>query len=404
MDKKELKEIILKVRADSLLDEKDFNRDEFPHLYNLSSAFFYSQIPVPREYKKPEFVFIKDYSSFKRHSEITVTIAEWNMIWESGHLRADFFWQKLPTKLNWLKKFEGVNLYLVPDNKSLPFYTYAPLYHLLPFKTRKNFNLPLIKKGNWPFLQDHDSHIIGELFSSNFSRQLSNAFAHHIWPLLDTQNKITAFSKHDPLQLLSHNLNFWLPDIYSVIEDRLHEFGRVKPETDDQLKKIEELRKEYPDIDVKLPLMGGTIWEGEDDAWSATQELVDKSDKDGNLRNIIDAIKSNRIQDDFSDKWSYAKEDFERKLYSKRNKTKVNFVEIEDNYPIHCGSSEIEDNILWDDLFSLLDAKEKRIVICLRKGITKHKEISEILGYKNHSSVTKKLNLIRQKALKLLND
>lgn len=403
-DKKILENFILKERTERLLDEKEFNRDEFPHLYNLSSAFFFDQIPVPKDYKEPEFVFLKDYSDFKRHSDITVTIAEWNMIWEAGHLRADFFWQKLPEKLEWLKNFEGSNLYLIPDNKKFPFYTYAPLFHLLPYKTRKNFGLPLLKKGNWPFLQDHESHIIGDLFSKNFKDHLSKAFAHHIWPLLDTQNKISAFSKDDSLKLLAHNLNYWLPDIYSVIEDRLHEFGRIEPKSSEQLKQIEKLQNEYPEIEVKLPLMGGTIWEGEDDAWFATQQLIEKSDNKGNLRNIIDAIKSNRIQDDFSDKWSFAKEDFERKIYSKRSKTRVNFVELDDNFPIHSSSSELDENTLWDDLLSLVDLKERRIVICLRKGITKHKEISEILGYKNHSPVTKRLDKIREKAYKMLNE
>ena len=384
------------------MHDHEYDRDLFPNLWNLSSAFFFGHLPVPKDNKKPEFVFIKDYYEEKRFTEKSMTIAEWNMIWEVGHLRTDFFWRKLPKELEWLKKYEGENIYLVPDQKDYPYQTYCPLFHLLPFQTRKKFNLPLIKKGKWPFTLDFDRHFIGDLFNSNFSSQLSQAFAYHIWPLLDNQNRLNAFSNNDSIFVLTHNLKFWMPHIYSLIEEKMQEFGRVEPESQKQIKKIKKLQKKYPEIDIKLPLRGGDIWTGEDEAWHFTKELIAKADANGQLRNTIDAIKSNRIQDDFSDKWSYAKEDFERKLYSKRNKVKVNFVELDEFIPIHSQTSEIDNNILWDDLISLVDKKEKRVVVCLKKGITLHKEISEVLGYKNHSPVTKSLKKIREKAIKEL--
>lgn len=396
-------DILLEIKNDMLLNETEFSRDEFPNLYNLSSAFIFGHLPIPKEKKRPEFVFLKDYyQNQKRRAEKEVTIAEWNMIWEVGHLRTDFFWGKLPTELEWLKDYEGENIYLIPDQKDFPYQTYAPLFHLLPKTTRNKFSLPLIKKGNWPFTVDFDSHLIGDLFKNNFLTQFSNAFAYHIWPLLDRQNKLNAFSENDSITLLAHNLKYWLPSMYSVIEDAVQEFGRVEPQSKDQLKKIKTIQKQYPEIDVKLPLMGGHVWLGEDEAWEFTKRLVDKADENGQLRNIIDTIKSNRVHDDFSDKWSYAKEDFERKLYSKRNKVKVNFIEIDETTPIHSQTSEIDNNLLWDDMLSLVDKKERRVVVCLKKGITNHKEISEILGYKNHSPVTKTIKKIRDKAIKEL--
>lgn len=44
----------------------------------------------------------------------------------------------------------------------------------------------------------------------------------------------------------------------------------------------------------------------------------------------------------FSDRWSHAKEDSKRKLYSKRNKVQVRFVEIDDAVPIHSPSSQLK--------------------------------------------------------------
>ena len=46
---------------------------------------------------------------------------------------------------------------------------------------------------------------------------------------------------------------------------------------------------------------------------------------------------------------------------------------------------------------ALLDIKERQIVILIRNGCTKVGEISKILGYANHSPVSKALKRIRVK-------
>lgn len=150
------------------------------------------------------------------------------------------------------------------------------------------------------------------------------------------------------------------------------------------------------------PLCGGPIWCGEEDAWNATKELVEIADEQGKLRTIIDAVRSNRVQDDFSSCWSYAKEDFERKLYRKRAKTRVTFVELDEAKPVHAPTSEVHENLLWEDFMVLLNAKERRVVVCLKNGFTQISEISKELGYANHSPVSKALKQIRRKAEKYL--
>jgi hypothetical protein len=76
------------------------------------------------------------------------------------------------------------------------------------------------------------------------------------------------------------------------------------------------------------PRMGGPVWFGEDDAHDAVVETVEAVDGTGQLRAILDAIRSPRIEDDFSGHWSYAREDLERKLHGKRRKITVKFVEL----------------------------------------------------------------------------
>ena len=111
------------------------------------------------------------------------------------------------------------------------------------------------------------------------------------------------------------------------------------------------------------PLKGGHLWIGEDEALEAAHELVDAADEHGALRGIIDAVKSNRIQDDFSSVWSFEREDFERKMHRKRSKVKVVFVEMPDTVPVYSEDTEVHERLLWGDFMTLLDAKERRIAV-----------------------------------------
>jgi hypothetical protein len=149
---------------------------------------------------------------------------------------------------------------------------------------------------------------------------------------------------------------------------------------------------------VRRPYRGGSLWMGEDEAWEAARELVNVADEHGALRGIIDAAKRHRLQDDFSSLWSYEREDFERKLHRKRSKTKVTFVEMPESVPVHSEDSEVHERILWGDFMSLLDRKERRVVVCLRKGSTGPVDIARELGFANHSPVSKALTAIRLKA------
>jgi hypothetical protein len=96
--------------------------------------------------------------------------------------------------------------------------------------------------------------------------------------------------------------------------------------------------------------------------------------------------------DDFSDDWSYAKEDFERKLHHKRNKVKVSFAQLSNAVPVHCAESEAHENFLWQDLLTIVNPKDRRIVVCLQDGITRVGDISLQLGYANHSPSRRRLH------------
>jgi hypothetical protein len=143
--------------------------------------------------------------------------------------------------------------------------------------------------------------------------------------------------------------------------------------------------------------VGGSVWFGEEEARLMVAETVQAADKTGRLRGIIDAVRSNRVEDDFSAKWSFAREDFERKLYRKRSRVQVRFVELTDTVPVQGPGSDLSGDLVTSDFLALLDEKQRQVVVMLSSGFRQH-EIAEYLGYANHSPISKRLEQIRQLA------
>ena len=387
-----------------LAEGKELEPDQFPALYNISAAHLFQFLPHPVAPKPPEFVYVDHDPTLagpERDWEGFMGIAQWNVAYESADLRYQIFRKKIPKRWGWLEKFNDQNVYLLPRGAEHTYQAYSPLFHLLPRATLERFGLPLLKKGGWPYTSTWASD--QEHIPADFRVRLGAAFAQHVWPLIDSGSKLSAFSQSDSLKLLAHNLDFWLPYAYQVAEERLKVYGRVKCESTEQAQLLKKIQgKMPPDARTERPRKGGAVWWGEEDAWLATQELLHAADAQGRLRGIVDAIRSNRVEDDFSNRWSYAREDFERKLFKKRRKVQIRFVELDDTVPVHGPDSEVEENLLFEDLMGLCDVKERKVIVLLRKGTTKLGDISKELGYANHSPISKALARIRAKAERML--
>lgn len=169
------------VWEDDLVKEDEISQDSYPSLMNLSAAFIYQFSLRPISPKPPEYVYIplscfEDFT--KPTTDLDVFISQWNMAWESAQIRFDLFEEQLPHELKWLKDFKNENIYLVP-NCGTKYYAYSPLFHLLPFRLLKKYNLPLLHKGYWPHNLRRWYY---ELFMpSDFEFKLSHAFAQHLW-------------------------------------------------------------------------------------------------------------------------------------------------------------------------------------------------------------------------------
>lgn len=407
-----------------------------PGLFSVTGAVMNDATFVAANPEQAEFISfpISNASELAR-----LVIYEWNSTWEAGQFRGRVAFSELFRIINesvrsleneaeisllcekLAKKTGGVtlaeqhaqiykflynatienrNIYLMPDSGRHQYFRYSSLYHLISPSNLKRNGLPLLKAACWPSCST--ARMPAHLLPNDFDQRLQRAFAQTIWPHLGLGSPLQAYAKDGSLSLLAHNLDFWLPPLFGIIEKILRESGRWEVESETQAKKILRgnslIPEEWKDeLYVARPCHGGPLWEGQEDAEIVLSTLVEHADKANRLRGLIEAFKAHTIEDDFSDRWSFAKEDFERKLYHKRNKFKVTFVELNEAIGVHGPFSEFHDSMLWADFFCLLSPKERRVLIGLQSAKTSLGNVGKMLGYKNHSPVAKALSSMRKK-------
>lgn len=385
-------EMLASRREDLFLPESEATREEFPYLYNLSAGFEFAGVVRPLEPAPPEYVTLPSpHTSYREF----VALTEWNTLWEAAQLRRRFFdFDDLPEPIAKIADLGDVNVTFVPRTRSR-YFEYAPLFHLLPKRVLDMFGLPTLRGGQWPFRAGHEG--IDDFLPPDFGARLARAWAWTVWPHLISGSTMKAFSTDDPIRLLAHNLDFWVPAVTATIQDRLRDFPEVDTGQTPGPVRLQDGSMLAGAV-AGNPRMGGPIWFGDDDAHNALVETVEAADQTGRLREILDAVRAHRIEDDFSNHWSYAREDFERKLHGKRRRVKVTFVELTDTVPVQGPESEVLGNQVTNDFLALLDARNRQIVVLLNSGVTSKTEIAELLGYANHSAVSKRLAQIRRAA------
>lgn len=380
------------------------NDECYPNCYNISGGMAgWRMLPIPALPPPPaEYVHVpmKDLAhSDEEQMRLDTFVVMWNSAWESGPLRTQLFCQdEVPRGLLWLDKCTSADFRLVFGGSISPHIAYEPIFYLLTLKTLQACGLPPLKKGFWPQFGLPWHRCMQEHLPHDYLDRLQGGFSLQLWPHLN-QGRRSAFSEREPLVMLSNSLDFWLPYLDQVAQARLKKLDRV-PHDEDTL----AATSAYPPGSLNIferPRKGGDVWLGAREAHEAMAEMVEAADSKGRLREIIDAVRSNRVEDDFSPRWSFAKEDFERKLYHKRTKVKTTFVELNDTVPVHGPNAELDGQLLWQDLFVVCDPKERQVLVCLRNGTTGVGEIAKELGYSNHSPVSKTLAKIRAKAAKL---
>lgn len=386
-------------RQDIFLPHEEATIEDFPRLFNLSAGFMYAGMVRPDRAEPPDYVTIPIGPTTTRNPqtrELDLVVIKWNILWEAAQFRRRFFNEDdLPEALAKVADMGDVNVIFVPRTRSR-YYEYVPLVHLLPRRALERFGLPLLQAGQWPFSGDWNR--IDRHLPHDFQGRLAKAWAWAVWPKLNSGSGLTAFSKDDPIRLLAHNLDFWIPPVTTVIQETLGDFPEVKNGKDYGPVQLHDGSVLEGAI-AGNPRMGGDIWHGEAEAAEMLAWTVNEADATGNLRGVLEAVRTHRVHDDFSGYWSNAREDFERKLHRKRNKVKVRFVELTDTIPVQGPDSEVLGKLVTNDFLALLDEKQREIVVLLNSGFRQH-EIAEQMGYANHSPISKRLNQIRKQAAK----
>ena len=373
--------------------------EEYPRLWNVSAGFFYKAVVRAQDPARPEYVSVPLRAGLwdETSMALSVAISKWNLLWEAAQFRRRFFGdEELPPPLYKVADQGDANVVFVPRTGSR-YHEYAPLFHLLPRAALERHGLPLLARGQWPFLTEPED--IDDFLPADFQGRLARAWAGTVWRHLMAQphSGISKFTADDPIRLLAHNLDFWLPPVTQVIEEYLCEFPVVDKGVAAGSVPLED-GSVLPGVVAANPRMGGDIWRGEEEAAEAVRRTVEAADADGRLRGILDAVRAHRCEEDFSPRWSAAREDFERRLYHKRSKVQVRFVELTDTIPVHGPETEVIDQMLFGDFLALLDTRDRTIVVLLRSGFTKLTDVAEAMGYRTHSAVSKRLDHILRQA------
>jgi hypothetical protein len=243
---------------------------------------------------------------------------------------------------------------------------------------------------------------------------IPRAFERWIWKQLVKRDRfgIRNYSKDSSLRVLSGDIRFWMHRLYRIAIDLYEDVPPTQYEEKDwvSLKELQrQLDSEVPkadliNVELKRPRMGGCLWHEDsgEDRDRIADLLIDGDPTTESLEPIVDAILSNATHEDFSDRYSWIKEDFERSFYSKRSKIKVKLCEFVDECPVHEGTETPGyEDILFRDVMAFFDQREQRIVLALRQGRTKS-AIAEELGHSGHASISRRIKKIEHKMRRLL--
>jgi hypothetical protein len=366
--------------------------DHYPRMFNLSAGNMYRRIVAADRPSRTEYVTLRLRPS---DTQAMVMVAQWNSLWESAQFRRRHFDEAdMPAAMRRVADRGDVNVIFLPRTITR-YHEYAPLFHLLPARTLKRHGLPLIRAGSWPYSVDRR---VEEFLPSDFEARLAGAWADAVWRHLLPGSPMSGFTRDDPIRLLAHNLDFWLPPATEVITQILATFPPVGREWQEPESAVLTDGSTLGGALVTAPRKGGEIWRGSDDARETLEWVIETADHEGRLRSILDSIRSNRASDDFSSRWTFEREDFERKLHHKRAKTKVAFIEIPDTTPVHGPDTEVVGTIGTSAFLATLDPKSRSIVVLLHSGYTQLGDIAGEMGYANHSPISKRLAQIRRQA------
>lgn len=232
-----------------------------------------------------------------------------------------------------------------------------------------------------------DNEIISFVNSDVFMNGLINCVAYMVWPHLGVSPKMEVYSNYDPAWQFAYTLPIWVRgfmDYGGMLDSKsLYDFSMDFPPFTLPYLSMEEATKQFAEIVPQV----------------MQQYKIDE---------ILDIAKSHRCFEDFDERWeSNQKIDFFRQWYHTR--TKYEYISLDEyiaeglqynsNFqwePADTGlltEDSITSKLVVEQFTETLSEKDMQILKLRLEGYTQ-KEIAEMLGYKTHSAVTKRIKAI----------
>lgn len=355
-----------------------------------------------------EFVFFDSQKWRGDRVELIGLVSMWNRDYEWGSCRDDEALENLRKIIPGLGERKNPNLFLVPRAEGFSQLD-VMLGSVVPTRMFRPHGVQKRKASFWllPFKHHEMGGAYGDACRAAFER--------YIWTKLarSSRCRYDFFAPDSPLRLLASDSQYWMSRLYRVAIARYETF---EPTThiDHDWKPLEvleaELAEQVPDykeqnLVLRRPRMGGTLWDIEDDqeCEEVVEEMLDGLGLMEPIDPLVDLLHSHQTHEDFSDRYSWIKEDFERSFYSKRSRVKVVLVETADEFPSwHAEECCGHEDLLFRDLLSCFDRREQRLLVALRHGKTTT-EIAREMGLKGHASVSRKIAQIKERVRRLLN-
>lgn len=347
-----------------------------------------------------------------------LAIGDWNRRYEAGFLRDAETMARVEQWLPRIAQERNPNIALVPRVEGFS-ELHSMLVSVLPDGIAARHGLRKIRSefGLTPAgLHLFDAAMSDEAYRDALRRYATaarKAFEEYIWTWMTGSKRAQRSHFHhktSSLRLLAGDVTFWMTRLYGIARKRRATFGLVThedPRWEPLATLTKRLHDELPPEDrtkyrLQRPRLGGELWNAEDERERASilDELV-RGEEDS-LAPVIQLLIEQPTHEDFSDRYSWIKEDFERSFYSKRAKVKITMIETIDECPVWIdGESAANERLVLRDLFAAVNPKDRRILLALRQGRTVA-EIAADHNYKGHAHISRRVKEIQARVGPLL--
>ena len=381
-------------------------------MYAISNAFLYDAEIVqtdrwawgPLELALLNMANIPTELRFK----LQMGIHEWNQCHAAGSLRHEDAFDAVTKGIPGIERRQNPNIIVVPRDASGLTELHVMLASLLPDESLKRCGLERLRPNMSLMMVGRDA------LGAGYKEGVEAEFSRFIWSrLTHGSRRSRAFfsATSSPLRLLSGDIRYWMHRLYRVALYRREMFQPTPEER--QRVSLEDVKAElarqvgadYADrFAVRRPLVGGHVWFAEDagERDAVIGEALGGAGVMESLAPVIELLNTQHAHEDFSSRYSWVKEDFERSFHSKRARLRVQMIQSVDDAPVwDVSECDGYQSVLERDVFAALDLKSRTLLLALRAGKTVC-ELGRDAGLTGHASISRQVQRLQAKLRQIL--